>query len=58
MSPAFDTQSSADQGTLLMTNNRRNDQVTVFRVDRASGAVKFADQYLPVGSPNMIGFVS
>ena len=58
MSPAFDTQSSADQGTLLMTNNRRNDQVTVFRVDRASGGVQFADQYLPVGSPNIIGFVS
>jgi 6-phosphogluconolactonase len=43
-------------GALLLASNRRSDQVTVFRVDRATGGVRFTGQYFPVGSPNMVGF--
>ena len=43
-------------GMLLLTCNRRSDQVTVFKVDRATGGLHFSGQYFPVGSPNMIGF--
>ena len=43
-------------GTLLLASNRRSDQVTVFRVDRATGGLRFSGQYFAVGSPNMVGF--
>jgi 6-phosphogluconolactonase (cycloisomerase 2 family) len=43
-------------GMLLLACNRRSDQVTVFKVDRATGGLRFSGQYFPVGSPNMIGF--
>ena len=45
-------------GMLLLACNRRSDQVTVFKVDRASGRLHFSGQYFPVGSPNMIGFAT
>lgn len=43
-------------GTLLFACNRRSDQVTSFRVDPVGGTLSFTGQYLPIGSPNMIGF--
>ncbi len=43
-------------GAFLFACNRRSDQVTTFRVDLSSGMLSFTGQYLPVGSPNMIGF--
>jgi len=43
-------------GMLLLASNRRSDQVTVFRVDRATGGLRFSGQYFAVGSPNMVGF--
>lgn len=43
-------------GAFLFACNRRSDQVTTFRVDPASGMLRFIGQYLAVGSPNMVGF--
>ncbi len=43
-------------GAFLFACNRRSDQVTTFRVSSSSGMLSFTGQYLPVGSPNMIGF--
>jgi len=43
-------------GSFLFACNRRSDQVTSFRVDPASGMLSFTGEYLPIGSPNMIGF--
>ncbi len=37
--------------------NQRADAVTVFRVDRARGALSFTGHYAPVGNPSMIVFV-
>jgi 6-phosphogluconolactonase (cycloisomerase 2 family) len=42
-------------GMLLLASNRRSDQVTVFRVDHATGGLRFSE-YFPVGSPNMVAF--
>ena len=43
-------------GMLLLASNRRSDQVTVFKVDHATGVLHFSGQYFPVGSPNMVAF--
>jgi 6-phosphogluconolactonase len=37
--------------------NQRADAVTVFRVDRANGALSFTGQHVPVGNPSSIVFV-
>ncbi|MBS0260402.1 MAG: lactonase family protein [Planctomycetes bacterium] len=37
--------------------NQRADNVAVFRVDRASGGLRFSGQYTPVGNPSMILFL-
>ncbi len=43
-------------GDFMAVCNHRSDQVTVFRVDRRSGALRFTNQYVPIGSPSMIMF--
>ena len=37
--------------------NQRADAITVFRVDRATGALSFTGHYTPVGNPSMIVFL-
>ena len=37
---------------------RRGDVVTVFWVDRATGALTFTGEYVPVGNPSHIVFAS
>jgi 6-phosphogluconolactonase len=44
-------------GEFLVACNHRSDQATVFRVDRATGRLRFTDQYLAVGSPSMLTFL-
>ncbi|MEN6406515.1 MAG: lactonase family protein [Thermoguttaceae bacterium] len=44
-------------GRFLYCCNQRGDNLAVFRVDRQTGALRFADQYVPVGNPSMIVFV-
>lgn len=43
-------------GSFVIACNRRSDQVTSFRVDRTTGALRFSGQYFPIGSPNMTVF--
>ncbi len=43
-------------GRYLYCCNQRADAVTVFRVDRASGALTFTGQYVPVGNPSIVAF--
>jgi 6-phosphogluconolactonase len=44
-------------GAFMVACNHRSDQVTVFRVDRITGRLRFTDQYVAVGSPSMIAFL-
>ncbi len=44
-------------GRFMVACNQRSDQVTVFRVDPASGRLTFTGRYVPVGSPSMIAFI-
>jgi len=44
-------------GRFLYCCNQRTDNVTVFRVDRTSGALRFTGDYAPVGNPSSIAFV-
>ena len=44
-------------GTFLYCCNQRGDNVTVFRVDRATGGLSFTGQYVPVGNPSSVAFV-
>jgi 6-phosphogluconolactonase (cycloisomerase 2 family) len=44
-------------GNFMVACNHRSDQVTVFRVDRATGRLRFTNQYLAVGSPSMVAFL-
>jgi 6-phosphogluconolactonase len=41
-------------GRFLYCCNQRGDAVTVFRVDRATGALSFTGYYTPVGNPSII----
>ena len=43
-------------GRFLYCCNQRADHVTVFRVDSASGGLRFTGHYAPVGNPSMIVF--
>ncbi|SDR61298.1 6-phosphogluconolactonase, cycloisomerase 2 family [Rhizobiales bacterium GAS113] len=43
-------------GRFLYACNHRSDNVTVFRANPATGALAFANQYVPVGSPAIIAF--
>jgi 6-phosphogluconolactonase (cycloisomerase 2 family) len=44
-------------GRFLYCCNQRGDNVTVFRVDRKTGGLKFTDHYAPVGNPSSIVFL-
>lgn len=44
-------------GQFLYVCNQRADNVTVFRVDRQSGSLKFTGHYTPVGNPSSIVFL-
>jgi 6-phosphogluconolactonase len=44
-------------GGFLYCCNQRGDNVAVFRVDRATGALAFTGHYAPVGNPSMIVFL-
>jgi len=45
-------------GRFMYVCNHRSDNVTVFRINAASGGLAFANQYVPVGSPAVIAFPS
>ncbi len=44
-------------GTFLYCCNQRADHVTVFRADRATGALAFTGHYAPVGNPSCVAFL-
>lgn len=44
-------------GQFLYCCNQRADNVTVFRVDRKTGGLKFTGHYTPVGNPSIIVFL-
>ncbi|MPY90081.1 MAG: beta-propeller fold lactonase family protein [Luteitalea sp.] len=44
-------------GRFLYCCNQRADAMTVFRVDRATGALSFTGHYAPVGNPSVIVFL-
>jgi 6-phosphogluconolactonase len=44
-------------GRFLYCCNQRGDNLAVFRVDRKTGRLNFADQYVPVGNPSNIVFL-
>ncbi len=43
-------------GNVMVVCNQRSDQITVFRVNRLTGALRFTGQYVPIGSPSMVAF--
>jgi 6-phosphogluconolactonase (cycloisomerase 2 family) len=43
-------------GNFLFSCNQRSDAITCFRVNRATGDLKFTRQYTPVGTPSIIVF--
>ena len=44
-------------GRFFYCCNQRGDAITVFRVDRATGALSFTGQYVAVGNPSSIVFL-
>ncbi len=44
-------------GRFLYCCNQRADHITVFRVDRPTGALSFTGHYTPVGNPSIIVFL-
>ncbi len=44
-------------GTFLYCCNQRGDNVAIFRVDRATGALNFTGQYAAVGNPSCVVFL-
>lgn len=44
-------------GEFLFACNQRGDNVTVFRVNRQTGLLKFTGHYIPVGNPSVIVFL-
>jgi 6-phosphogluconolactonase (cycloisomerase 2 family) len=44
-------------GQFLYCCNQRSDNITVFRLDRTSGGLRFTGHYAPVGNPSIIVFV-
>jgi 6-phosphogluconolactonase (cycloisomerase 2 family) len=45
-------------GRFLCCCNQRADHVTVFKVDRATGLLAFTGQYVPVGNPSCVTFLT
>lgn len=44
-------------GNFLACCNQRGDNLTIFRVDRATGALAFTGQYVPVGNPSHVVYL-
>ena len=44
-------------GNYLYSCNQRADNMTIFRVNRDTGALKFTGQYVPIGNPSAIVFL-
>ncbi len=44
-------------GTFLYSCNTKGDSIATFSVNRATGRLKFTDQYTAVGSPSVITFI-
>jgi 6-phosphogluconolactonase len=44
-------------GTYLYSCNQRADNITTFRVDKATGTLAFTGQYTPVGNPSILVFL-
>ena len=44
-------------GSFLYSCNQRADNIAIFQVDRATGKLKFTEQYVPVGNPSCIVFL-
>lgn len=44
-------------GQFLYCCNQRSDNITVFRIDRATGGLQFTGHYAPVGNPSSIIFL-
>ena len=44
-------------GRFLSCCNQRSDHLAVFRVDRATGGLRFTGHYAPVGNPSAIVFL-
>lgn len=44
-------------GEFLFSCNQRADHLTVFKVDRATGALRFTGHYTPVGNPSHVVFL-
>lgn len=45
-------------GDFLYVCNQRADHVSIFKVDRETGRLAFTGQYVPVGNPSIIKFVT
>ncbi|MFO0975160.1 MAG: lactonase family protein [Planctomycetaceae bacterium] len=45
-------------GSFLYCCNQRADHVTIFRVDKKNGTLQFTGQYVPVGNPSIVTFVT
>ncbi len=45
-------------GNFLYVCNQRSDQITSFRIDKATGILHFAGQYTPIGTPLCITFLT
>jgi 6-phosphogluconolactonase len=45
-------------GTFLYACNQRSDSIASFRIDRATGRLKFTGQYAAIGSPSCIVFLA
>ncbi|MBL8808647.1 MAG: lactonase family protein, partial [Planctomycetaceae bacterium] len=45
-------------GSFLYCCNQRADHVTIFRVNKKSGALQFTGQFVPVGNPSIVTFVA
>lgn len=46
------------QGRFFFAAHSRSDNITSFRIDRRSGALKFTGKYIPVGNPSKMVFVT
>ena len=44
-------------GQFLYSCNQRADNIAIFAVDRATGGLRFTDQYVPVGNPSAMVFL-
>lgn len=44
-------------GDFLYVCNQRSDQITSFRIDKATGMLRFTGQYTPIGTPLCITFL-